>query len=117
MKEKLQELEMLKNRAESIAVQMKLAVEVLSELEMTKRALERLEEEILVPLGSNIYLRAKIKEGKLLYGIGADVFVEKTREEILKELKAQIEKLDSKRGELSRVMDAIKKRAEEINLE
>ncbi|RLI93740.1 MAG: prefoldin subunit alpha [Candidatus Altiarchaeales archaeon] len=126
MREELQkilvEAEMYRRQFESISAQLNIFEGIYTEIGETIDAIEYLQKiknkrEILVPLGSNSYIRAELRDMKnVILGIGANVSLEepvdeakntlqKRRESIVKEMKKLqelIEKINIKQNELNK---------------
>ncbi|ODS42487.1 MAG: prefoldin subunit alpha [Candidatus Altiarchaeales archaeon IMC4] len=82
----------------------------LVEIEGTKEAIGSIASELntLIPLGSNVYARGEISDGKkVVMGIGAGVFVEKTIDDAVKAL-------GKRNGDVKKEVDDLRKTAEKI---
>jgi len=118
----LVEAEMYRRQFESISAQLNIFEGIYTEIGETIDAIDYLQKiknkrEILVPLGSNSYIRAELRDMKnVILGIGANVSLEepvdeaknklqKRRESIVKEMKKLqelIEKINIKQNELNK---------------
>jgi len=87
LQQKMMEYQLMEERLKQIDQQRDFFIEKMVEIEQTKQAVEELEknkeEDVLVPLGSGLFLPGKInKKEKMLIGIGSDIILEKDSEGI-----------------------------------
>ena len=69
----------------------------------TLRNLKNVKEEVLLPIGAGVYLKAKIIDNeKILLSIGADVIAEKNVEEATEFLASKSKKIDELRNQLQK---------------
>lgn len=108
------EIENYKRRIEGLSRQIQLIENTMIELNSTIEAINALAENkpgtpILVPLGSNSFVRAELKDTeKIIIGIGANISIEKSLADAKKSL-------ESRGEELRATMEKIQKAAIEVN--
>lgn len=97
------ELRLLEQTAEALQSRLNMLNAVATDLTYANIALESLEKEkenseLLVPIGGTSYIRAKLDNpDKIIVGIGAEVSVEKTRQEAKDVIKKRLEDLEKAR--------------------
>ena len=97
------ELRLLEQTAEALQSRISMLNAVTQDLTYASMTLESLEKEkenseLLVPIGGNSYIRAKLDNpDKIIVGIGAGVSVEKTRQEAKDVIKKRLEDLGKAR--------------------
>ena len=112
------ELRFLEQTAESIQSRINMVNAVITDLVYASMALEGLEKEkenseLLVPIGSNSYIKAKFENpDKIIVGMGAGVSVEKTLREAKEIVKNRQENLEKTRMSLQQQLAQV---AERIN--
>ena len=100
------EIRYLEQTAETIESRMNVINAILRDLTYANMTLETLEKEkgnseILVPIGSSSYIRAKLEDtSRIIVGIGAGVSVEKTLPETKDVVKKRLEDLEKTRNSL-----------------
>ena len=100
------EIRYLEQTAETIESRMNVINAILRDLTYANMTLETLEKEkgnseILVPIGSSSYIRAKLEDtSRIIVGIGAGVSVEKTLPETKDVVKKRLEDLAKTRNSL-----------------
>jgi prefoldin alpha subunit len=112
---------------EALSKQVALLNASLSELSFTMEAIKKLREapegaEILTPIGSGSFVRAKLMPlEKVLTGVGADVVVERTPEEALKFLEEKssevgkaVQDLRAEMAKLTQRMEALRPEIEKL---
>jgi prefoldin alpha subunit len=112
---------------EALSKQVALLNASLSELSFTMEAIEKLRgapegAEILTPIGSGSFVRAKLMPlEKVLTGVGADVVVERTPEEALKFLEEKssevgkaVQDLRAEMAKLTQRMEALRPEIEKL---
>ncbi|MEM2918213.1 MAG: prefoldin subunit alpha [Candidatus Altiarchaeota archaeon] len=110
----LLELEIYKKKFENLTQEMQMVELSLVELDNTKKAInilknEKSSGETLVSIGSGVYSKANnLDNEKVLLGIGAGFYVEKTIDEASKILDERMEKL-------SKVANEIQKNASDVS--
>ncbi len=119
-----QEIEMLKKNHEFLQAQAESLVQLLDQYLITITALKELEtrktnEDILVPLGSTVYVKAKLSDvDKVLTGIGAGAYIELKPEDSRKKIEERrknIEELLKKTNdELKKIENAITKKEAQL---
>ncbi len=98
------EIRYLEQTAETIGSRMNVINAILRDLTYANMTLETLEKEkgnseILVPIGSSSYIRAKLEDtSRIIVGIGAGVSVEKTLPETKDVVKKRLEDLEKTRN-------------------
>jgi prefoldin alpha subunit len=112
------ELRFYEQTAETIQSRINMVNAVITDLTYANIALEGLEKEkenseLLVPIGSNSYIKAKLENpDKIIVGIGAGVSVEKTLQETKDIVKNRQENLEKTRLSLQQQLGQV---AEKIN--
>ena len=112
------ELRFLEQTAEAIQSRINMVNAVITDLVYASMALEGLEKEkenseLLVPIGSNSYIKAKLENpDKVIIGMGAGVSVEKTFQEAKEIVKNRQENLGKTRMSLQQQLAQV---AERIN--
>ena len=92
LQQKMMEYQMLEEKFKQMNQQRELFESKMIELEQTNQAIEDIEkskkeDDILIPLGSGLFLPGKIsKKEKMVIGIGADIVIEKDSDEVKKVL-------------------------------
>ncbi len=85
-------------RVQELTNQLNQAIALMNELQLARITLENLpeeESEVLLPIGSGVFVPSKAtRNAKILVNIGSGVVVEKTVEEAVQFLKTRIETLD-----------------------
>jgi prefoldin alpha subunit len=113
LQEKLMRVEQLKNQAEAATQQMEIVVKTLMEMSTTKEALLEIAKlpegtETLVPLGSGVYVQARVTNTRRAFmGLGAETVVEKDFSDCVKILEEQILKVEEAHGKLSETVGEI----------
>ena len=111
------ELRFLEQTAEAIQSRINMVNAVITDLTYAGIALEGLEKEkenseLLVPIGSNSYIKAKLENpDKIIVGMGAGVSVEKTLQEAKEIVKNRQENLEKTRVSLQQQLAQV---AEEL---
>jgi len=112
------ELRFFEQTAETIQSRINMVNAVITDLTYASIALEGLEKEkenseLLVPIGSNSYIKAKLEDpDKIIVGMGAGVSVEKTLQEAKEIVKNRHENLEKTRLSLQQQLAQV---AEKIN--
>jgi prefoldin alpha subunit len=112
------ELRLLEQTAEALQSRLSMLSAVTQDLTLANMTLESLEKEkenseLLVPIGGNSYIRAKLDNpDKIIVGIGAGVSVEKTRQEAKDVIKKRLEELGKARTSTQQQFGQV---AEKIN--
>ena len=112
------ELRFLEQTAEAIQSRINMVNAVITDLVYASMALEGLEKEkenseLLVPIGSNSYIKAKLENpDKVIVGMGAGVSVEKTLQEAKEIVKNRQKNLEKTRTSLQQQLSQA---AERIN--
>jgi prefoldin alpha subunit len=112
------ELRLLDQTAEALQSRINMVNAVITDLAYANMALEGLEKEkenseLLVPIGSNSYIKAKLESpDKVIVGMGAGVSVEKTLQEAKEIVKDRRENLEKTRNSLQQQLAQV---AERIN--
>jgi prefoldin alpha subunit len=111
------ELRLLEQTAEAMQSRINMVNAVTTDLTYASATLEGLEKEkenseLLVPIGGNSYIKAKLENpDKLIVGMGAGVSLEKTLEEAKGIIKKRLENMDKTRmslqQQLAQVADRI----------
>jgi prefoldin alpha subunit len=111
------ELRLLEQTAEAMQSRINMVNAVTTDLTYANMTLEGLEKEkenseLLVPIGGNSYIKAKLENpDRLIVGMGAGVSVEKTLQEAKEIVKKRLENLDKTRvslqQQLAQVADKI----------
>ncbi|MCW1296517.1 MAG: prefoldin subunit alpha [Candidatus Parvarchaeota archaeon] len=99
LKQRAFEFEVLRERAQTLEDQILNLEMKRNELEIVSGSLDEIKDkkdkEILVPLGSGVFLRGKLLESeKVLINVGANVIVEKSLEEAKNIITSQIEEIE-----------------------
>ncbi|ODS41476.1 MAG: prefoldin subunit alpha [Candidatus Altiarchaeales archaeon WOR_SM1_79] len=117
----LVQIENLNREREGIEGQINVIDLGISEAENTINTLNALKEtrvgeEILAPLGSNTFIKAKISDNeKSLVGVGADTFIEKNTSDAIEALRARIEELLAKSSEFKKASHDLGNKIMELN--
>lgn len=110
------QLRIHEQNAENIQTNMNMINSIIADLSYANMALEGLEtekedSEILVTVGGNSYIRAKlVSPDKVIVGMGAGVSVEKTLPEAKEILKKRLENLDKNRQMLQQQLAQVAQR-------
>jgi len=113
------ELRFLEQTAEAIQSRINMVNAVITDLVYASMALEGLEKEkenseLLVPIGSNSYIKAKLENpDKVIIGMGAGVSVEKTFQEAKEIVKNRQENLGKTRMSLQQQLAQVAERITE----
>jgi len=113
------ELRFLEQTAEAIQSRINMVNAVITDLTYASIALEGLEKEkenseLLVPIGSNSYIKAKLENpDKIIVGMGAGVSVEKTLQEAKEIVKNRQENLEKTRVSLQQQLAQVAERISE----
>ena len=113
------ELRFLEQTAEAIQSRINMVNAVITDLAYATMALEGLEKEkenseLLVPIGSNSYIKAKLENpDKVIVGMGAGVSVEKTLREAKEIVKKRQENLEKTRMSLQQQLAQVAERITE----
>lgn len=120
-------LEQMKQAAEELGSQIEVLSSRLSDFEVTINTIEGIKNidegtEILVPIGSDSYLRSKLVEPrKVLSGLGADLVAERESEKGIealnrqkKEVEKAIEKLREEIGRINNRIEELSPKAEQL---
>jgi len=113
------ELRFLEQTAEAIQSRINMVNAVITDLVYASMALEGLEKEkenseLLVPIGSNSYIKAKLENpDKIIVGMGAGVSVEKTLQEAKEIVKNRQENLEKTRMSLQQQLAQVAERISE----
>ena len=113
------ELRFLEQTAETIQSKINMVNAVITDLVYASMALEGLEKEkenseLLVPIGSNSYIKAKLENpDKIIVGMGAGVSVEKTLQEAKEIVKKRLENLEKTRVSLQQQLSQVAERISE----
>ena len=113
------ELRFLEQTAEAIQSRINMVNAVITDLAYATMALEGLEKEkenseLLVPIGSNSYIKAKLENpDKVIVGMGAGVSVEKTLREAKEIVKKRQENLEKTRMSLQQQLAQVAERISE----
>lgn len=100
------ELRILEQTAEAIQSRIDMINAVLTDLTYASMAMEGLEKEkegseLLIPIGSNSYIKTKLENpDKLIVGMGAGISVEKTLQEAKEIIKRRLETTEKARSSL-----------------
>jgi len=124
LQEKILHYRILESRVDTLNKQLNLILNKIEELEHTKEGLKELEknEELNFSLGSEVYIKGKIiDKKKVLVGIGANIFIEKTFEEaiqLLNERKKELEKISQQiQTEIFNILSILQQIESEIKKE
>jgi prefoldin alpha subunit len=113
------ELRFLEQTAETIQSRINMVNAVITDLAYASMALEGLEKEkenaeLLVPIGSNSYIKAKLENpDKVIVGMGAGISVEKTLQEAKEIVKKRQENLEKTRMSLQQQLAQVAERISE----
>jgi len=116
------QLEMGKKQLEELVRQAHFMEQAVVEKDSTIAALRALEDageenEILVPLGSDSFIKARIlNKDEILVGVGGGVSLEKKRLDALKTLEARRDDLRRKRDEIAKSAQALGAQVEQLNM-
>lgn len=116
----LGEYEYLRNQAEALQKNLEMINANLTEFGAVLESLEeikgqRKENEILVPIGADSFVSARIIDTKkVIVGLGANVAVKKPIQEARKDLETRLKELDGVRGEVSEKLGMLLDRIEEL---
>ena len=113
------ELRLLEQTAEALQSRINMVNAVITDLVYAGMALEGLEKEkenaeLLVPIGSNSYIKAKLENpDKVIVGMGAGVSVEKTLQEAKEIVKNRQQNLEKTRASLQQQLAQVAERITE----
>ena len=113
------ELRFFEQTAETIQSRINMVNAVITDLTYASIALEGLEKEkenseLLVPIGSNSYIKAKLEDpDKIIVGMGAGVSVEKTLQEAKEIVKKRQESLEKTRLSLQQQLAQVAEKISE----
>ncbi|MEM3725403.1 MAG: prefoldin subunit alpha [Candidatus Bathyarchaeia archaeon] len=113
------ELRFLEQTAEAIQSRINMVNAAITDLTYASMTLEGLEKEkenseILVPIGGNSYIKAKLENpDKIIVGMGAGISVEKTLQEAKEIIKNRLESLEKTRMSLQQQLAQIAERMSE----
>jgi prefoldin alpha subunit len=113
------EYETLRSQMEALAQQNEILSMSLEEYMRAKETMSRFQKggkgsEILVPVGANSFLFAEIKEpDKAIIGIGSDLTVEESMDEVAKRIEGKIEDINSALKALAERIVETSQKAEE----
>lgn len=116
----LSEYEYLRSQAEALQKNLEMINSSLSEFGVVLESLDEIKtqdkkNEILVPIGADSFVSAKIIDTKkVIVGLGADVAVKKSIPQAKKDLEARMKELDEARGEVSERLGMMLRRIEEL---
>lgn len=114
------EYSMLAQLAEEMQKEIALVQNMIAEIDNASQTLKHIgeledEKEILIPVSSNVYAKAKMKkQEKFLVLIGSNILVEKTLEETLEFMKKQREELQNLLNKRLEDLKKVAGRIEEI---
>jgi prefoldin alpha subunit len=114
-------LQEYQERMDSIYQQVRLIGELMIEYKSSQDALKELAttkqgEELLVPLGGNIFIRASVTDNeKVLTGVGAGAVVEKSISNASTFLDKRISELQSQEEQLIQMSQEIRGKVEQLN--
>lgn len=84
-----QQLQMIQSEITSIRA---LKSEIMNSIKTIENI--KADEETLIPVGPGVFLKAKIVDDKALIGVKSDIYVEKSFNEVIEDLKKSVEDLD-----------------------
>ncbi|HII59799.1 TPA: prefoldin subunit alpha [Methanocaldococcus jannaschii] len=106
-----QQLQMIQSEITSIRA---LKSEIMNSIKTIENI--KADEETLIPVGPGVFLKAKIVDDKALIGVKSDIYVEKSFNEVIEDLKKSVEDLDKaekegmkKAEELAKAITALRK--------
>ena len=106
-----QQLQMIQSEITSIRA---LKSEIMNSIKTIENI--KADEETLIPVGPGVFLKAKIVDDKALIGVKSDIYVEKSFNEVIEDLKKSVEDLDKaekegmkKAEELAKAIAALRK--------
>ena len=106
-----QQLQMIQSEISSIRV---LKSEIMKSIETIENI--KVEDETLIPIGPGVFVKAKVVDDKALIGVKSDIYVEKSFNEVVEDLKKSVEDLDKaekegmkKAEELAKAIATLKK--------
>ena len=110
-----------KKQIDSLSAQIQIVENKRMEIDSTIETMDSLKEnrigtEILVPIGSNSFVRAELKDNKkVIVGIGAGISVEKTIDEAKEILKLRSKELENTMNKLQSAVAEIKNKLLELD--
>lgn len=113
------ELRILDGTVESLQSRVNFVNAVLNELNLANKTLEGIEKEkvnspLFVPIGGGSYVKAKLESSdKVIYGIGANVAVEKTVKEAKESISNRIAELNKTKRSLEQQVVQVLRRIQE----
>ncbi len=106
-----QQLQMIQSEISSIRA---LKSEIMKSIETIENI--KVEDETLIPVGPGVFVKAKVVDDKALIGVKSDIYVEKSFNEVVEDLKKSVEDLDKaekegmkKAEELAKAIATLKK--------
>ncbi len=123
MQRKALEFQILREELEAYQGEAVKLIEQETELRTTKNAVQQLQKlkkgtEIKVPLGSGIYVDAKLGDVKaLVAGVGGELFLEKEPKEALELLEGRIGKVDDETTRMAAQMQVISNALQQLKKE
>jgi len=125
LRQKILEYKVLQNRVETLHKQLNLILNKIEELEITENGLKELENanELNFSLGNQVFIKGKIVDKqKVLVGMGANIFMEKTFEEAIKiiekrkkELKEAVQHIQQEVSNILSVLQQLEKEISEVS--
>lgn len=112
------EIRLLESTAEQIQARMNLINAALAELNMASMSLEGIEKKdsdhIFVPIGGGSYIKARLEDtDKVVYGIGAEISIEKTIKEAKEGIANRIAELNKAKAALEQQLNQVLIKMEE----
>ncbi len=123
IKELQAKLQMIYASLEEISKESAVLDVYISEYSLARKTLKGMEElsgeeEILVPIGGNAYIKASLREkGKVLYHVGAGIYLELSSEEAVKKLDEALSRIEERMSELKERSLSLSKEAEKVRKE
>ncbi len=114
-------LEYYKEQLNTIEMQIQMIQAALAETYRGKMTVESLgttpaKSEILIPVGSGVYVQGMLGDSsKVLVGVGADVVIEKNREEAIKKIDERIQNLQQSQQKLFQMEQKLEQEAAELS--
>ncbi len=110
------EMRILEQTEENLNSRINMVNALIADLSYSNMTLEGLEKqrenaELLVPIGGNSYIKAKLETpDKITVGIGAGIYIEKTLSEAKEIIQKRLEDLEKTRGSLQQQLSEILER-------
>lgn len=119
LKEKYMEFQLIQKQIEQISEQVGTLHQQNNELDLSINALNdldktKLNSEILAPIADGIFVKAELKDKKLIVNVGANTTVERIIPEVITLLEKQKEEITKNTGEAEQVLEKFTQRAMKI---